>query len=99
MAAAAYAVGAIERDDGRVEPDLDDDRISAATRNGLCTTETVRSILTCVNCAYGNGVPNLSEDDAEDVIDWFEDFCDDTQAWEALDDDDEDDVTAQRTAT
>lgn len=99
MESAAYAAQATERVGGQIGPDLDDDRISDATREGVCTTGNVQAILSCVNCAYGNGVPGLSEDDAEDVIDWFEDFCDDTTAWEQLDDDDDDDVTAQRTAT
>lgn len=99
MESAAYQAQATERVGGQIGPDLDDDRISDSVREGICTTETVRSILSCVNCAYGHSVPNLSEDDAEDVIDWFEDFCDDTRAWEDLDDDDDDDVTARRTAT
>lgn len=99
MESAAYQAQATERVGSQIGPDLDDDRISDSVRNDICTTDNVRDILDCVNCAYGNGVPNLSEDDAEDVIDWFEDFCDDTQAWEALDDDDDDDVTVSRTAT
>jgi hypothetical protein len=82
MESAAYQARATQSVGTEIGPDLDSDLITAANRTALCTADNVAAILGCVNCAYGQGVPNLSRDDAEDVVEWFDDFCENVQVWE-----------------